>query len=58
VPRRRIPSYRHYKPKDLGQVVLNGRYHYLGKYGTPESLRPARVAGFQHQARAPSHGPP
>jgi integrase len=38
MPRRRIPSYRHYKPKDLGLVVLNGRYHYLGKYGTPESL--------------------
>src|SRR5262245_627564 len=36
--RRRVPSYRHYKPKDLGLVVLDGRYLYLGKYGTPESL--------------------
>jgi len=35
---RRIPSYRHYKPKNLGLVVLDGRYHYLGRYGTPESL--------------------
>jgi integrase len=34
----RIPSYRCYKPKNLGLVVLNGRYYYLGKYGTPESL--------------------
>jgi integrase len=38
MPRRRIPSYRHYKPKNLGLVVLDGKYHYLGKYGTPESL--------------------
>ncbi len=36
--RRRIPSYRHYKPKNLGLVVLDGHYHYLGKYGTPTSL--------------------
>src|SRR4051794_17115991 len=36
--RRRIPSYRHYKPKNLGLVVIEGRYYYLGKYGTPESL--------------------
>src|SRR5262249_43479689 len=38
VARRRIPSYRHYKPKNLGLVVLNGKAQYLGKYGTPESL--------------------
>jgi integrase len=38
MPRRRIPSYRRYKPKNLGLVVLDGKYHYLGKYGTPESL--------------------
>ena len=36
--RRRIPSYRRYKPKDLGLVVIDGRQHYLGKYGTPESI--------------------
>src|SRR5262245_51744778 len=36
--RRRVPSYRHYKPKNLGLVVLGGKYCYLGKYGTPESL--------------------
>jgi integrase len=35
---RRIPSYRHYKPKNLGLVVIDGRQHYLGKYGTPESI--------------------
>ena len=31
------PKYRHYKPKDLGVVRIDGRDHYLGKYGTPES---------------------
>lgn len=38
MPRRRIPSYRCYKPKNLGLVVLDGKQHYLGKYGTPESV--------------------
>jgi len=38
MPSRRIPSYRHYKPKNLGLVVLGRKYFYLGKYGTPESL--------------------
>jgi hypothetical protein len=32
-----IPKYRHYKPKDLAVVRIDGRDHYLGKYGTPES---------------------
>ena len=35
---RRIPKYRHYKPKNLGLVVINGKQHYLGRYGSPESL--------------------
>jgi hypothetical protein len=38
MPRRRIPSYRRYKPKNLGLVVIDGKQHYLGTYGTPESL--------------------
>lgn len=33
-----VPSYRCYKPKNLGLVVLKGKQHYLGPYGTPESL--------------------
>jgi hypothetical protein len=37
VPRRRIPKYRHYKPKDLGMVVIHGHAHYLGKFDSPES---------------------
>ena len=36
--RRRISAYRRYKPKDLGLVVLDGRQHYLGRYGSPESV--------------------
>ena len=34
---RRIPSYRHYKPKNLGVVRIDGDDEYLGKYNTPES---------------------
>ena len=45
MPRRRIPKYRHYKPKDLGLVVIDGRQHYLGRYGT------ARVRGGVQPAR-------
>ena len=32
-----IPKYRHYKPKDLAVVRINGRDIYLGKYGSDES---------------------
>jgi hypothetical protein len=33
----RLPKYRHYKPKDLAVVRINGHDIYLGKYGSPES---------------------
>ena len=32
------PKYRHYKPKDLGVVRIDGKDHYLGKFNTPESF--------------------
>ncbi len=35
--RRRIPAYRHYKPKDLGMVVIDRKPRYLGKFGSEES---------------------
>jgi hypothetical protein len=35
---RRIRKYRHYKPKNLGVVRINGIDEYLGKYNAPESL--------------------
>ena len=33
----RIPKYRHFKPKNLGVVRIDGRDHYLGKFDSPES---------------------
>jgi hypothetical protein len=36
--RPRVPKYRHYKPKNLGLVVIDDKQHYLGAYGSPESL--------------------
>ncbi len=33
----RIPKYRHYRPKDLGVVRLDGRDIYLGAFNSPES---------------------
>ena len=33
----RIPKYRHYRPKNLGVVRLDGKDHYLGRYDSPES---------------------
>jgi site-specific recombinase XerC len=35
--RRRVPKYRHYKPKDLAVVRIDGQDQYLGKYNSPES---------------------
>jgi integrase len=35
--RRRIPKYRHYQPKDLAVVRIDGRDFYLGKYDSPKS---------------------
>ena len=33
----RTPKYRHYKPKNLGVVRINGHDQYLGRYDSPES---------------------
>jgi len=32
-----IPKYRHYKPKDLAVVRIDGKDEYLGRYDSPES---------------------
>lgn len=32
-----IPTYRHYKPKNLAVVRINGHDHYLGKFDSPGS---------------------
>ena len=35
--RRTNPKYRHYSPKNLGVVRIDGKEHYLGRYDSPES---------------------
>jgi integrase len=35
---RRIPKYRCFKPRNLGLVVIDGTQHYIGQYGSPESI--------------------
>ena len=37
--RKSAPAYRHYKPKNLAVVRIDGRDFYLGKYDSPESWR-------------------
>ncbi|MEW4570473.1 hypothetical protein AB1L88_21620 [Tautonia sp. JC769] len=37
LPSRRIPKYRHYKPKDLAVVRIEGKDSYLGPYGSAQS---------------------
>lgn len=34
---RRVPKYRHYKPKNLGVVRIDGQDFYLGPYDSPQS---------------------
>lgn len=49
---RHTPKYRHYKPKDLGMVVIDGHAHYLGKYDSPESReRYHRLVAELHAGR-------
>ena len=33
---RKVPSYHHYKPKNVGLVVIKGKQHYR-RYGMPSS---------------------
>jgi integrase len=50
----RVPSYRCFKPKNLGLVVLNGTQHYLGPYGTPESMAEYNRLIQEHLASSPT----
>ena len=36
-PRTNRPAYRHYKPKNLAVVRIEGKDHYLGRFGSDES---------------------
>jgi integrase len=55
---RRIPKYRCYKPKNLGLVVIRGRQHYLGPYGTPESVAEYNRLIQEYLAEAAATGAP
>jgi integrase len=52
----RLPKYRHYKPKDLAVVRIDGRDIYLGKYNSPESWERYRrvIAEWLATRRLPS----
>src|SRR6476469_39312 len=44
----RLPKYRHCRPKDLAVVRIDGKDHYLGRYGSEESREKYRrlLAGW------------
>ena len=46
----RLPKYRHYRPKDLAVVRIDGRDIYLGKYDSPESKQKYARLLAQHFA--------
>ncbi|MFI5386677.1 MAG: tyrosine-type recombinase/integrase [Fimbriimonadales bacterium] len=48
-----VPKYRHYKPKNLGVVRIDGRDHYLGKFGSPESYEKYHRVLAERYARGP-----
>jgi integrase len=45
------PKYRHFKPKNLAVVRINGHDHYLGKYDSPESWEKYHRLLAEHMAR-------
>src|SRR4051812_8738052 len=52
------PKYRHYKPKGLAVVRVDGRDIYLGKYDSPESWeRYYRVLAERRLGQAPAAVP-
>ena len=53
IPPRRLPKYRHYKPKDLAVVRLDGKDHYLGKYDSDGSREEYRRLVAAWLARIP-----
>jgi integrase len=45
---RRVPAYRLHKPTGQARVIIRGKHHYLGRYGTPESLEKYHRVVAQH----------
>jgi len=56
---RRTPKYRHHKASDQALIELNGHRHYLGAYGSPDSLRryAELIAEWEAGGRQPLHKP-
>jgi integrase len=50
----RLPKYRHYKPKDLAVVRLDGKDHYLGSYDSEASREKYRRLVAEWFASGPS----
>jgi integrase len=48
------PKYRHYKPKNLGVVRIDGKDHYLGKYNSPESWEKYHRLLAERYSRGPA----
>jgi hypothetical protein len=47
------PKYRHYKPKNLGVVRIDGKDHYLGKFNSPESYEKYHRLLAERYAKGP-----
>jgi hypothetical protein len=48
------PKYRHFKPRNLAVVRIHGRDHYLGPFGSPESLEQYARLIAEHGASSPA----
>ena len=53
---RRVPAYRLHKPSGQARVIIKRKHHYLGKYGSPESLEKYHRLVAEH-VRSPSAPP-
>ena len=52
--RQHLPKYRHYKPKNLAVVRIDGRDVYLGRYDSPESREKYRRVVAEWLTRIPT----
>lgn len=54
-----IPTYRHYKRANQAVVPIDGNVHYLGKFGTRESLDHYErlISEYQWRGRTASPNP-
>src|SRR3954447_18877320 len=52
------PKYRHYKPKDLAVVRIDGKDHYLGRHGSPESWERYHRLLAERASSGPIAAPP